>query len=102
MNDDATDLGHVVLVLNAHGVVEAFGPYPDEKEAHDVADFTSHLVPTWLASLDEGTLERYGITTTRDELPAKDVRKAPKVAKQAAAEKASAPGPAIVHDPVKP
>lgn len=73
----ADDLGYIVVALNAHNVVESFGPYADEKEAHDVADFTSHLVPTWLASLDEGTLERYG-EATNVERPAKVVRKAPK------------------------
>lgn len=55
----------VVIVLNAHGVAEAFGPYGEE-EIYEVAEFVSRLVPTWVAHLHEadhdgvGALQRLG------------------------------------------
>lgn len=51
--------GSVVVVLNVHGVAQAFGPYSEE-EAHEIGDFTCNLLPTWVFHLDQHESARYG------------------------------------------
>lgn len=58
--------GQVVVCINLHGVAEAFGPFFDNSEAHDVADFAAHLVPTWLFDLDESDVYRYGFVEVEE------------------------------------
>lgn len=55
MNDRDMTGQQVVIVVNVHGVVEAFGPYDDD-EAHEVASFACRLVPTWRVTLAENEM----------------------------------------------